>query len=153
MIFLLSIKTKPFSVQVILSKTWFFLPFCLRIHKRLSTISKPSKKMYEVMLFEVWCICKSMNILKVYSISTHWDKTQILKQVSSDKISDTKNVLFFSLRAPTHHSFSFNIRFLYELKRKVRLSKTVCGIFRFKFDFVFIKVYFFVQQNTFTLWL
>ena len=48
---------------------------------------------------------------------------------------------FFLSQAPTHHSFTFNLRFLYELKHKVRLSKTVCGIFRF----VFIKVYIFVQ--------
>ena len=54
---------------------------------------------------------------------------------------------FFSLWAPTHHSFIFDLRFLYELKRKVRLSKTVCGIFDFRFGFVFIKMYNFVQQN------
>ena len=30
---------------------------------------------------------------------------------------------------------------------KVRLSKTVCGIFHFRFPFVFIKVYIFIQQN------
>ena len=43
--------------------------------------------------------------------------------------------LFFS-RAPTHHSFTFNLRFLYELKHKIRVSKTVCGMFHdFKRDF------------------
>ena len=62
---------------------------------------------------------------------------------SSDKINVTKNALFFLLQAPTHHNFPFNFRFLYELKRKVRLSKTVCGIFHFRFRFVFI----FVQQS------
>ena len=49
--------------------------------------------------------------------------------------------LFFS-RAPAHHSFTFNLQFLYELKRKVCLSKTVCGISHFGFRFVFIKVLF-----------
>ena len=34
---------------------------------------------------------------------------------------------------------------------QVRLSKTVCGILHFRFRFVFIKVYIFVQQNTWTL--
>ena len=55
----------------------------------------------------------------------------MLKKIPSDKINGTKNALFFLSRAPTHHSFTFNFRFLYEIKQKVRLSKTVCGIFRF----------------------
>ena len=38
-----------------------------------------------------------------------------------------------------------NLRFLYELKHKLRLSKTVCGIFHSRFRFVFIKVYIFIQ--------
>ena len=71
----------------------------------------------------------------------------MLKKFSLDKINGTKNALFFLLRAPTHHSFTFNLRFLYELKHKVRLSETVCGIFHFRFHFIFIKVHIFVQQN------
>ena len=71
----------------------------------------------------------------------------MLKIFPSDKINGTKNALFFLLRAPTHRSFTFNMRFLYELKYKVRLSKTVCGIFHFRFRFVFVKGYIFVQQN------
>ena len=55
----------------------------------------------------------------------------------------------FLSRAPTHHSF--NLRFLYELKHKARLSKTVCWIFHFQFRFVFIKVYIFVQENAWSL--
>ena len=47
----------------------------------------------------------------------------MLKNIPSDKISGTKNALLFPSRAPTHHSFAFNSRFLYELKRKVYLSK------------------------------
>ena len=44
-------------------------------------------------------------------------------------MNGTKNALYFLLRAPPNHSFIFNLRFLYELKHKVRrLSKTVCGI-------------------------
>ena len=77
----------------------------------------------------------------------------MLKKFPSYKINGTKNALSFLLRAPTHHSFTFNLRFLYELKRKVRLYKTVFGIFHFRFRFVFIKVYDFVQQNAWTLWL
>ena len=68
----------------------------------------------------------------------------MLKIFPSDKVNDTKYA-FFLLRAPTL------LRFLYELKHKVRLFKTVCGIFHFLFHFIFIKVYIFVQQNAWTL--
>ena len=75
----------------------------------------------------------------------------MLKKFPSDKINGTKNALFFLSQDPTHHSFTFNLRFLYELKYKVCLSKTVCGIFHFRFRFVFIKVYIFLQQNAWNL--
>ena len=75
----------------------------------------------------------------------------MLKKIPSDKINGTKYVLLFLPRNPTHHSFTFDLRFLYELKHKVRLSKTVCAIFHFRFCSVFIKVYIFVQQNAWTL--
>ena len=81
-----------------------------------------------------------MYILKVY------DKTQILK-IPFGRYKPYKK--FFLSRAPTYHSF--NLQFLYEMKHKIRLSKTVCGIFRFRFRLVFIKVYIFVQQNAWTL--
>ena len=86
-----------------------------------------------------------MYILKVYTI--HRDKTQISKIFPSDKINGTKNTRFFLSRAPTHHSFTLDLQFLYEQKHKVCLSKTVCVIFHFQFRFVFIKFYIFVQQN------
>ena len=72
------------------------------------------------------------------------------KKIPLDKINGKRNALFFLSPAQTHHSFTFNLRFLYELKRKVRLSKTVCGFFHFRFHFIFIKVYIFVQQNAWT---
>ena len=75
----------------------------------------------------------------------------MLKKFPSDKTDDTKSALFFLLRAPSHYSFTFNLRVLYDLKHKVRLSKTACGTFYFRFRFVFIKVYIFVQQNAWTL--
>ena len=97
----------------------------LRIHWRLSTILEASNK-------SVWS-----NIFWYVKVCT---------KVMVQKIP-------FSWQAPTHHSFTFNLRFLYELKYKVSLSKTVCGIFHFRFRFDFIKVCIFVQQNTWTLWL
>ena len=74
----------------------------------------------------------------------------MLKKIPSDKINGTKNALFFS-RAPTYHAFTFNLLFLYELIHKVPLSKTMCGIFHFRFCFIFIKIYIFLQQNAGTL--
>ena len=61
----------------------------------------------------------------------HWDRTQMLKKFSSDKMNGTKNALILLSRAPTHHSFTFNLGFFYKLKRKVPFFKTVCGIFHF----------------------
>ena len=55
----------------------------------------------------------------------------MLKKFHSDKLNGTNNALIFLSRVPTHHGFTFNLRFLYELKHKLRLCKTVCGIFHF----------------------
>ena len=106
--------------------------------------------MYDLIFFwyvKVWLFWKCIQ----YTI--HWDKTQLLIKFPSDKINGRKNALFFLSRTPVHHSFTFNLRFLYALKHKVRLSKTACGIFRFWFCFVFIKAYVLVQQNAWTCWL
>ena len=96
--------------------------FILRIHWRLSTILKTSNKCVWSNVFWYAKVCIFWKCIK-YTI--HWDKTQMLKKFPSDKISDTKIALFFLSRAPTHHSYTFNLRFWYELKHKVRLSKTV----------------------------
>ena len=70
---------------------------------------------------------------KFLKYTMHWDETQMLKNFPFGKINVTKNALFF-LSTP-HLSFSFNSEFLNELKHKVHLSETVCGIL------VFTKVY------------
>ena len=56
-----------------------------------------------------------------------------------------KNTLFFLPRAQIHHSFTFNLQFLY------RLSKIVCRIFYFRFRFVFIEAHIFVQKSSLSL--
>ena len=91
----------------------------------------------------VFLICKSMFILKVYSI-------QILK-FPSHKVNGTTNVLFFLSRAAIHHSFTFNLQFLYELKHKVHPSKTM----RFSiFNTVSLLTFIFLfNKNAWTLWL
>ena len=58
---------------------------------------------------------------KCIQYTIHWDRTQLSKRFPSDKTNGTKNFLFFLSPAPTHHSFTFNLRFLYDLKHKVRL--------------------------------
>ena len=41
----------------------------------------------------------------------------------------------FLLQTPTHHSFTFNLQFLYDLKYKVRFSKTYSKSYsRTKYD-------------------
>ena len=47
----------------------------------------------------------------------------MLKKILMDKINGTRNFLFFPSRAPAHHRFTFNLRFSYEMKHKVRLSE------------------------------
>ena len=74
---------------------------------------------------------------KCIQYTIHWDATQILKKFPSNKINSTKNALFFLLRAPTHYSLNFNLRFLYELKHKVGLSEALYGIFPFLIPFRF----------------
>ena len=59
---------------------------------------------------------------KCVQYTIHWDKTKMLKNIPLDKIYGTKNVLYFLSRAPTFHNLTFNLRFLYELKRKFRLQ-------------------------------
>ena len=65
-----------------------------------------------------------------------------MKKLPYDKISGTKNPIFFLLRDSTHHRFTFNLLFLYELKHISRLSKTVTGIFYFRLRFVLLKFIF-----------
>ena len=91
---------------------------------------------------------------KCIQYTIHWNKTQMLKKFPWDKINGTKNVLFFLSRVLTHHSFTFNLRFFYKLKHKVRLSKTVWDfafsiLFYFYYYFLFC-FYIFIQQNAWT---
>ena len=129
---------------------YFYFQPTLRIHWRLLTTLKTSNKGAWSYVF--WYV-KVCIFWKYIQYTRHWDKTQILKNVPSDRINCTKNTVSFLSRAPTHYNFTFNLWFLYELKHKVRLFKTMCGIFHFRFRFLFVKVYIFLQQNAWTLWL
>ena len=57
---------------------------------------------------------------------------------------------FFLSQAPIHHSFTFNSQFIYELKHKAHFSKSMSGIFRFRFHLVFVKAYIFVTHKAWT---
>ena len=92
---------------------------------------KTSQKCME-QFFLIW---NAYMFWKFIQYTIHWDKTQMLKKFLSDKISGVKNAHLFLSRAPTHHSFTFNLWFLYDLKHKVCLSLTVCGIFHFRFRY------------------
>ena len=48
----------------------------------------------------------------------------MLQKFLSDKIKVTKNALSFLSQTPTHHSLTFNSRFLNKLEHKVDLSST-----------------------------
>ena len=109
------------------------------------------KKQVKMCTKQYLLTCNSMYILKVYSIQNTLRYNTNVKKNYSDKINSTNHALFFLLRAPTHYSINFNLRFLHELKHKVRLCNTVCEIFHFRFRFVFIKVSVFVQQNAWAL--
>ena len=83
-------------------------------------------------------MCKSMYIVKAYSIH----HTLIKQKVRTNSFRQKKTVQ----KIPQQF-----LRFLYQLKHKVRLSKTVWRIFHFWFRFVLIKVYIFVQQSAWIL--
>ena len=122
----------------------------LRIQWRLSAIFKRSNKSVWSNIF--WYI-KGCILWNCIQYTIHWDKSQTLKNFPSDKINGTKLPSFFlcKLRLITvlllicDSYMSWSTKFV-SLKLK-------CGIFHFRFRFVFIKVYTFVQQNALTLWL
>ena len=102
----------------------------LRIRRTLSTILKTRKRSVWSNVFWYAKVCIFWKCIQ-YSI--HWDITQMLKKILRANWNRTKNALFFLSRAPTHHSFTCNLWFSYELKHKVRLSKTMRGILHLHF--------------------
>ena len=117
----------------------------LRIH---CTILKTSNK---TVWSNTFLISKNIYILKVYSLHYTLRKNTNVKKLSFGESKQYNKCPIFSFVSSNSSQFTFNSRFLYELKHEVRLSKSVCGIFHFRFCFIFIKVYFFVQQNIWTL--
>ena len=122
--------TKNLKKAITLSKNLMLIVFALkqrnscvsmlRMHWRFSTILKTSKKVYEVMFFDMLKYVYSENVLIHYALRN----TNVKNKFTSGKINGTKYAVFFLSRAPTHYSFTFNLQFLNELKHNVRLSKT-----------------------------
>ena len=67
-------------------------------------------------------------------------------------MNGTKNA-FFPFASSNSSRFYFTLVILIWAEAQGSSSETVHGIFHFRFCFVFIKVYIFVQQNALTLWL
>ena len=70
----------------------------------------------------------------------------MLKSFPSGKMNNTKNVLFFLSQAPAHHSYTFNLRFLYEMKHKVSLSKIEWNFHFFDSALFLLKIIFLLNK-------
>ena len=93
-----------------------------------------------------------MYILKVPSVPYTSRKNRNVKKISfrqNKRRKKTPSFFFRELQLIT--VLLLNLLFLYDLKHKVRLSKSLCQIFYFQFCLVFIKVYIFGQQIAWTL--
>ena len=125
----------------------------LRIHWRLSTILKINKKVYKVInkdigiLNNFWSV--KVNIFwKFIQYAIHWDKTQMLVKVSSDKMNGTKMPQFFYRKLQLvivllliHDSYmSWVARFVYS-KLSMGFSIFDSVLFLLKFIFFFNKRY------------
>ena len=125
----------------------------LRIHWRISAIIKTSKKVYKVILIDMWkyvfWYIKVCIFWEFIQCTIHWDKTQMSKKFPSDKSSSTKNVLIFLLKAPKlitvlllicDSYVSWSTSFVY-LKLCVVFSIFESVSFLLKFIFLFNKMY------------
>ena len=71
----------------------------------------------------------------------------MLKRFTSDKINGTKYALFFLSRTPTHHSFTFDSQFFYELNTNSISLKVSVGIFYFRFRLFLLKFIFLLNKK------
>ena len=119
-----------------------------RTYWRHSTILKTSKNV-------CYLICNSMMMMTMSDKTLRWwhiEMKHIEKRFFRQKMNGTKilSFLFHELQLTTvlllicNSYMNWSTRFVY-------LFKTLSGIFHFRFRFVFIKVYIFVQQNAWTL--
>ena len=119
----------------------------LKLHKdTLKAFDNFKNKQQKCMKYVFWYVKVSI-FWKCIQYTIHWDKTQIFKKFPSNKINGAKNALFILPWAPTHHSFTFNLRFLFwstrfvSLKLCVRFSIFDWVSFLLKFIFLFNKMH------------
>ena len=103
---------------------------------------KQATKIYQLM----YCNVKVCIFWKCIHYTIHWDKAQMLKSFPQIKYTVQKIPYFFLSRAQTHHSFTFNLWFLHELKHKACLSLwdfllSIPFCFLLKFIFMFNKMH------------
>ena len=75
----------------------------------------------------------------------------MLKKASLRQNKRNRKCPLFSFESSNWPQFYFILQFSYEMKHMVCFSKPMREIFHFQFRFIFVKVYFFVQQITSTL--
>ena len=83
---------------------------------------------------------------KFIQYTIHWDKTQMLKKFPLDKINVTINALTSFFHELQLITVLLLIRNSY-ISWSTNFSKTVYGIFHFRFCLVFIKFYIFFQKK------
>ena len=77
-----------------------------------------------------------------------------MRKISFGQRKRYKKCTLFFFRETNSSQFYFGFTILIQSEaHKFHLSKTVRGIFHFRFRLIFIKVYIFVQQKTWPLWL
>ena len=125
-------------MQVDIMVSFIIIIFCLK--DTLKAFDNFKNKQKSVWSNVFWYV-KVCIFWKCIQYTIHWDKT---KMFSFRHNKQYINALFFLSRTSTPHSFAFNLRLLYELKHKVQIFKTMCGIFHFyisKFIFLFTKMH------------
>ena len=133
------------KISLVALSDWLNILVKLLVKNTLKALNDFKNKRKGVWINVLW-FAKVYIFWSFFQYTIHRDKHKWQKSFLL-----TKFTLFLS-RDQTHHSFTFNSQFLYELKNKVGLSESVYEIFHFRFYLVFIKVFFF-QQKAWTPWL
>ena len=85
--------------------------FCkTSLNNILKVFDNFKNKQKNVWMYNVFRNAKVGILWKFIQYIIHWDKTQMLQKISSDKINGTKNALFFLSWDPTRRKFTFNWR-------------------------------------------
>ena len=141
------------SALLVLSKenitgsiSWNYLHHtAVRIHWRLSMISETSNKMYEVNVFWNVKVCIFWKCIQYTILS---DKTQFFRKFPSGKTNNIKNTFLLTTAQKT-------VQFYFQFVILIWAEAQGSSLWNCVWDYPFLmdKVYIFVQQNVWTLWL